>query len=131
MKLEVFTALIETIEAQVKRGQEIAKLGIDLFDYEEGWINATMLALSVYYGKAGGDWIFWYLYERTSPDGKVVTAKNAQGEAICYNISSLWDFVEKLRVADDFIEFAFPEKTTITLEDVNRLFTNPIGTKIG
>lgn len=127
MKLEVFTALIETIEAQIKKGYEFSRLGIDLFDYEEGWVSATMLALSVYYGKTGGDWIFWYLYERTSPDGKVATAKDQHGQPICYNVSSLWDFVEKLRVADDFVEFDFPEKTTISMEDVNKLFTNPTG----
>ena len=48
MKLEVFKAIIRAIEVQGERGVEAAKLGIDLVEYEEGWMIALNLALNDY-----------------------------------------------------------------------------------
>lgn len=122
MKLEVFEAIIKSIEDQGNRSVEASKLGIDLLDYEEGWIIALSLTLNAYYGKLGGDWISWYLYERTSSDPPLA-AIDENGNPICYDIPSLWKYVEELRVREDFEEYGLPEKLSLSDADIFRLLT--------
>jgi hypothetical protein len=122
MKLEVFTAIIEALEKQGSREIEAAKIGIDLLDYEEDWVLAVTLLLNAYYGKIGGDWIGWYLYERNLDESPAL-AVDADNQAICFDVPSLWNHVEKLRVSDEFVEFELPEKTTITEADVYKFFS--------
>lgn len=122
MKLEVFEAIIKSIEDQGNRSVEAAKLGIDLLEYEEGWIIALSLTLNAYYGKLGGDWISWYLYERTS-SGQPLVAVDESNNPICYDIPSLWKYVEELRVREDFEEYGLPEKLSLSDTDIFRLLT--------
>lgn len=122
MKLEVFKAIIRAIEVQGERGVEAAKLGIDLVEYEEGWMIALNLALNAYYGKTGGDWIGWYLYERTAGETPL-QAFDEKNNPICYDVPSLWKHVEELRVSENFEEFDLPQKLTITDADIFRLLS--------
>lgn len=109
MKLEVFQTIIETLERQERQTIEIAKLGIDLLEFNEDWLQAVHLALYAYYGKEGGEWISWYLYERpVSLDEPA--ARDKDGNPICYDIPSLWKYVEEIRVSEDFEEYELPKK---------------------
>jgi hypothetical protein len=122
MKLEVFELLITTIAKQSKKSYDTSQLGIDLLDYEEGWLESIGLLFNAYYGKTGADWIDWYLYERPDNAGPT-SATNANGEPICYDIPSLWKEVESIRIADDFVEFELPVKTHISEADVRAFFS--------
>ena len=125
MKLEVFEALIVALDKQSKKSYELAQFGVDLMDYEEGWLAPISLLINVYYGKIGSDWISWYLYERNMDSSKDA-ATDGTGEPICFDIPSLWKYVENIRVSDDFIEFTFPEKTTITASDIRAFFASKL-----
>jgi len=120
MKLTVFTEIIETIQRQIVKGETLNKLGVDVIDYEEGWIVALTIMISVYYGKEGGEWIGWYLYERPAEE-PVLKAFDSENNEICFDIPSLWKHIEGLRVSTDFKEYDLPKKTSISESDIFRL----------
>ena len=121
MKLEVFTKIMESIQAQGEKCIKASELGIDLLDYEDHWIIATTLLFNAYYGSKGWDWIAWYLFERTAVSDKPLEAFDGD-KKICYDIPSLWKHVEELRVSVDFVEFDLPKTPKITDDDLFRLF---------
>lgn len=123
MKLEVFKTIIETIETQGNKSMEAVKLGIDLLDHDEGWLVAIALLMNSYYGKEGGDWVNWYLYERPLVESDGPSATDKDGNAICYDIPSLWKHVEEIRVSENFEEYELPKKTNLTDGDILRLLT--------
>jgi hypothetical protein len=122
MKLEVFKTIIESMEVQGAKSIEAAKVGVDLIEYEEGWILALTLALNAYYGKTGGDWIWWYLYERTASKPPL-QAVDENNNPICYDITSLWKHVEELRVSENFEEYELPPNLLATESDMFKLLT--------
>lgn len=121
MKLEVFEALIKTIEEQVDTSVELAKMGVDLLSYDDGWVLALSLAINAYYGQRGGEWIRWYLFEKSLYDPEL-KALDEKGKEICYDIPSLWKHVEELRVSDSFEEYSLPSDEKITERDLLSLF---------
>jgi hypothetical protein len=86
------------------------KAGIDLFEYEEGYIEALTLSLRAYYGATGEEWISWFIYERVGITGEVKRAWDKQNNAICFDIPSLWKHVEEIRVSIDFTEYELPQR---------------------
>lgn len=122
MNLDVFELIITTLEKQSRKSFEISKLGIDLLEYEDGWIGAVSLLVSAYYGTEATRWIEWYLYDREGPEGKHPEAKDKDGTIICNDVHSLWKKVEEIRVSNDFIEFSLPEKKTVDQDDLIRFF---------
>ena len=113
MKLAVFEKIITLIKEQSELSCKLAKMGVDLINYEDSYATAITLLFSAYYGSAGEDWISWYLYERESLSGEILQAWDTDGTEICYDIPSLWKCVEELRCADDFVEYELPEKKQI------------------
>jgi hypothetical protein len=109
MKLEVFERIIKSLQSQTEKSVGLYRLGVDLFEYEEGYVEALTLMLRAYYGEEGEDWISWFVYERLGLDGKVNKAWDKNKKEICYDIPSLWKHVEELRVADDFKEYELPK----------------------
>jgi|APGre2960657404_1045060.scaffolds.fasta_scaffold01650_6 hypothetical protein len=113
MKLEVFEKIITLIKQHSERSFKLAEMGVDLINYEDAYSGAITLLFNAYYGSDGEDWISWYLYERESFSGEILQARDKDGNEICYDIPSLWKYVEELRCADDFVEYELPEKKQI------------------
>lgn len=121
MKLEVFELIITTLEKQSKKSFDVAELGIDLLNYEDGWVGAINLLLCVYYGMDAAKWIEWYLYDRNA-DSKEAQAWDENKNPICFDIPSLWKHVESMRVSESFVEFELPQKTVVTENDLRNFF---------
>lgn len=120
MKLETFKYLITQLDKQVDLTVKLIELGVDLVEYDERWLNLINILLNVYYGEIGGDWISWYIYEKQMSDPPL-KAFDEQNNEICFDIPSLWNHVESLRVSDSYKEYELPEKKTISDSDIDSL----------
>lgn len=128
MKLEVFEKIITTLQAQQQKSYELCRMGIDLINYEDGYSEAISLLFRAYYGAEGADWIDWYLYERESFKDDPYAATDAQGNPICYDLPSLWKYVEEIRVSVDFEEYSLPgPKRPLSQSDLENLFGRMLG----
>ena len=109
MKFEVFEELINTLKRCEEQSFAAHRLGIDLIEYDAPFSHATWLVIRAHYGKAASEWIEWFLYERVSLSGEVNKAWDKEGNEICNTIESLWQTVEEMRNADDFVEYSLPK----------------------
>jgi hypothetical protein len=117
MKLEVFNKIIESIQNQEKRSHEAYRLGIDLINYDVDYTLTIDLLFKAYYGEEGADWISWFLYERDSlTGGEPNAAWDANGDPICFDVPSLWKYVEELRCSNDFKEYELTEPSGLSFE---------------
>ena len=129
MKLEVFDRVIKLIQTQQEKSNLLYKLGIDSTSYEEDFQETISLLLKAYYGEAGADWIEWYLYEREMLKNKDEnSATDENGEPICYDVPSLWKFVEECRVSVDFEEYSLPKrKRPLSQDEFNEMLGKFLG----
>jgi hypothetical protein len=107
MKLESFAHLIKSLKDSSEKDREFYKLGLDLSNISDPYSQIITHLLRVYYGESGEDWISWFLYERVD-DGES-QAYDEEKNPICYDVESLWKFVEEIRVSSDFQEYV-PKK---------------------
>jgi len=107
MKLESFAHLIKSLKDSSEKDREFYKLGLDLSNISDPYNQIITHLLRVYYGESGEDWISWFLYERVD-DGES-QAYDEEKNPICYDVESLWKFVEEIRVSSDFQEYV-PKK---------------------
>lgn len=108
MKFEVFSELVTTLKRIEEKSFAAHQLGIDLIEFETDHSHATWTAIRAHYGKAASEWIEWYLYERESLNGSINQAWDKDGNEICHTMESLWQTVEEMRLADDFVEYELP-----------------------
>lgn len=123
MKFEVFEKIVTTLQAQHQKSFDLCRMGIDLMSYEDGYAETITLLFRAYYGAEGSDWIDWYMYERESFNGDLNAATDADGNPICYDIPSLWKYVEEIRVSVDFEEYSLPTpRRPLSQSDLENLF---------
>ena len=97
MNFKEFKSVIESLKKVSDRAHNAYQIGIDLMDYDEEYHKAITILMKSIFEEEGYDWISWYLYERDSFEGKVLSANDADGNEICHNIESLWDTVKPYR----------------------------------
>ena len=121
MKIEVFRELLNRINQQEQKVNLTYKAGVDLINFYDDGSAAISLLLSVYYGEEGKEWIYWYLYDRD--DKNPLSATDKDGNAICYDVESLWKEVEECRI-NNKTEYELPYKMTDeeTLEILKQLY---------
>jgi uncharacterized protein YqhQ len=101
MKLSVFEKLVERIKLMNEKISLSYELGIDLINFVDDYGFISSLLLTEYYGQEGAEWVEWFIYEKgTNPE---LTAHDADGNPICFDIESLWKEVESLRNSPDFL----------------------------
>jgi len=93
MKYGVFEKMILDLEEISERYGKLYDLGVDVLAYGEPYQRVIAALLEESFGKAGKDWIEWYLYERKSHSGEILKAWNKEGREICHNSRSLWEEV--------------------------------------
>lgn len=110
MNLKSFEYLIEGMKSCFDHSDKFYKLGLEIDSISDPYHKIISHLLKVYYGTEGEDWISWFIYERDPEGGPQAWDKD--GKEICYDIESLWDCVEKIRVSSDFQEYTpTPEMT--------------------
>lgn len=124
MRLEVFTEIINAIDRASKRSFAANQLGIDLIEYDTDLEHAVWTAIRAHYGKAGADWIEWYVYERPSLSGDDCKAWDKDGNEICNTIESLWQTVEEIRLSPDFKEYELPAPSKFDENSASEMMEN-------
>lgn len=98
MELKKFEEIIDIIRKQDDVIQELYDRKIDLIDFVDIYHKLISILFKEYYGTDGEDWITWFLYEKTT-SGTLEAWDTIDGEKIpiCYDVKSLWEYVEKLK----------------------------------
>ena len=96
MKYERFFKIITEIEKQDKLVSALYDLKVDLIDWTDPYGSIIGELLKEIYGEEGYDWFSWFCYERDF-GSKEVGAWDENKNPICYDIKSLWEYLEKLR----------------------------------
>jgi hypothetical protein len=99
---EIFVENVTLLEQCFKRADDIHEhLGIDLYMYEEPFLQIIENLFLIKYGETVSEIVFWYLYERVGEDGVIhpliYEEENKEPiELIIKTPTDLWKFVDKL-----------------------------------
>jgi hypothetical protein len=99
MKVQQFEILISNHKKFNENLHELHDLG---FDFYEGKFQLSVLidelftnAIEAFYDKDGVEWVDWFIYETNYGTDEHLTAKDADGNRICYDVESLYNYLEK------------------------------------
>lgn len=99
MTLQQFEKLIISHKTVNENLHNLHDLG---FDFYEGKFELCGLvdklfttAIEAIYGKDGMEWVDWYIYETNYATDDQLTAHDADGNRICYDVESLYNYLEK------------------------------------
>jgi hypothetical protein len=80
---ERFEKIIQTLEELEVRSLILGgDLSLDFTSYDEKFYVVIDLLFQLHFGKEAAELIFFYLYERTNPDGTTNGLQNDEGEVI-------------------------------------------------
>jgi hypothetical protein len=99
MTLQQFEKLISSHKTLNENLHNLYDLG---FDFHEGKYKLFKLSEDIFttsieaiYGKDGIEWIDWFVYETNYSTDDQLTVHDAEGNRICYDVESLYDYLEK------------------------------------
>jgi len=98
MNKQSFEKIILNLQAARLRSREMYKLGVDLMNYEENYEHVIDELFRAAFNVDQLECIYWYLFERESPNGKILKAHKKVGRKkveICHTIDSLWETVNE------------------------------------
>lgn len=95
-KFETVIRLLQEIET---RGMlMVEELQLDFLSYDKKFYSVIDLLLEMHFGKDAAEIIFFYLYERTNPDGTFNQLLNQNDKPVPLNdITDLWDVVKTIQ----------------------------------
>jgi hypothetical protein len=93
MEYKRFAQVIKDIQIQDKRISALYKLKVDVLDFHDSYQSAIRILFETIYGVQGYDWISWFMYE--TDFGKKDMEATDNGKRICYDVKSLWEYLEK------------------------------------
>jgi hypothetical protein len=94
MLFEKFEKIILTLDKESQTIIELYNKNIDLIDFVEPYNLVIDLLFRELYDEDGCEWINWYCYERDF-GRKKLEAHDGDGNPICYDIRSLWEYIEE------------------------------------
>ena len=99
MTLQQFEKLISKHKEFNLGISELYDLG---FDFYEGKFELCGLVDKLFttsiesiYGKDGMEWVDWFVYETNYATDDQLTAHDSDGNRICYDVESLYNYLEK------------------------------------
>jgi hypothetical protein len=69
---------------------------VDLLEFTDPYESIISILMKEIYTAEGYDWFSWFCYENDYGQGGL-EAWDADKNPICYNLESLWEYLEKLR----------------------------------
>ncbi len=96
MTLEKFTEIINILKEESDRLTELYQMKVDLIEFVNPYHSIIETLIREIYGGEGIDWFSWFCYERDFGD-KEVGAWDEDGNPICYDIESLWNYLEEIK----------------------------------
>jgi hypothetical protein len=97
MKLEKFIKIVDLLKKQTEVTNQLYKLNVDLVDFTDPYETVITILIKEIYGEEGYDWFSWFCYENDF--GNKVSKKNPKAwdkdeKPICYDVKSLWNYLE-------------------------------------
>jgi len=92
MKYSEFSCIIETLQKQSDLVGELYIKKVDLLEFADPYDVIIRILLTDIYTAEGYDWITWFCYENDFGTGTLDA--NDENGPICYDIKSLWEFLE-------------------------------------
>jgi hypothetical protein len=97
MKLEKFIKIVDLLKKQTEVTNQLYKLNVDLVDFADPYETVITILIKEIYGEEGYDWFSWFCYENDF--GNKVSKKNPKAwdkdeKPICYDVKSLWNYLE-------------------------------------
>jgi hypothetical protein len=99
MTLQQFETLLINYKTFYENLHELHDLG---FDFYEGKFKLSEIVEKLFttsiesiYGKDGMEWVDWFIFETNYGTDENLTAKDAEDNKICYDIESLFNYLEK------------------------------------
>lgn len=96
MTLEKFTEIIDSLKKTGEDLNKLYKLNVDLVEFVEPYETIISRLIKEIYGDEGYDWFSWFCYDRDFGE-KELGAWDENENPICYDIKSLWEYLESLR----------------------------------
>jgi hypothetical protein len=94
MLFEKFEKIILTLDKESQTITELYNKNVDLIDFVGPYHAVIDLLFRELYNEDGCEWINWYCYERDF-GRKYRDANDEDNNPICYDIKSLWEYIEK------------------------------------
>jgi hypothetical protein len=99
MTLQQFETLLSNYKTFNENLHELYYLGFDFYEgkFKLSEIVEKLLTTSIesIYGKDGMEWVDWFVVETNYGRDENITAKDAEGNQICYDIESLYNYLQK------------------------------------
>jgi hypothetical protein len=93
MDYKEFESIVSTLREQ---GEVLSKLydsKIHIIEFIDPYQQVIATLMKELYGTTGYDWFSWFCYENNFSES--VGAWDENGAPICYDVKSLYDFLEK------------------------------------
>jgi len=99
---EKFEKIIQTLEEIEVRGMILGNdLDLDFTSYDEKFYFVIDNLFHLHFGKEACELIFFYLYERTNPDGSMNEIRDLDGNILSLESpSDLWDVIKLIQQQD-------------------------------
>jgi hypothetical protein len=101
MLFKNFEEFISVYRNTLERSEKLYKLGIDLIDYSDEYHSLITRLFKEVYGEEGYEWFGWFCHESDFGERKYEGghgASDADGNPICYDLKSLWEMLEEIRL---------------------------------
>lgn len=93
MTYKTFLKIVKTLQNTDNTIDKLYKLNVNLTEFVDPWEKVISLLLTEVYGAEGYDWFSWFCYENDFGK-KGHGAWDTDGNPICVNIKSTWEFLE-------------------------------------
>ena len=87
----------ERIKEQHELILDLSQKNIDLIEFVDPYHHIISDLIKEVYGDEGYDWWYWFIYDNDFGTGNL-TANDKNGNSICYDYQSLWEYLEKMRL---------------------------------
>ena len=92
MTYSEFSCIIETLQKQSDLVGELYIKKVDLLEFADPYDVIIRILLTDIYTAEGYEWFSWFCYENDFGTGRLDA--NDENGPICYDIKSLWEFLE-------------------------------------
>jgi len=96
MKYEKFEKIINRLKMQDYIIDDLYSKKVDLIEFVNPYNFIIETFIEEIYGEEGYDWFIWFCYENDFGMGEL-TANDDEGNPICYDVKSLWEYIETLK----------------------------------
>ena len=94
MEFATFEKFVSALKEEDVRIGELYDRGMDLINFIDPYHEMIGILITEIYGESGYDWFTWFCHENNFGT-KGLEAWDENKNPICYDVKSLWEFLEE------------------------------------